>query len=199
MRKGGLYLALGDSTVWCNYETGATGDDLYSTKLYKAIRLNYGNIKHLNKGLGGHDSSELVSNFYWNGRLTPDLLTIGIGMNDCANQAISLANFEINLNKVISYWKQQNPNIVIILCTPNTTTEATRTPYIASYRSKMNDIAIANNIFICDFSTGWTTEQIATYCSSDTIHPNKAGHQVLHNLLYPVVQSAASNWLSGLG
>ncbi len=120
-------------------------------------------------------------------------------MNDCASQAISITAFESNLNTIIDHFKMCNPKIKIILCTPSTTNEATRTPYIGNYRQKMADVAAAKNVSICHFENGWTVEQVGNYCVADGIHPNKAGHAILANLLWSVIQSEASDWLNSLG
>lgn len=197
--KGGVYLAIGDSTIWTNTDSSVGTLDIYTNKVASNIRNNFAPVKYLNKGIGGQDSSEIVSNLYWNGRIIPDLLTIGIGMNDCASQAISITAFESNLNTIIDHFKMCNPEIKIILCTPSTTNEATRTPYIGNYRQKMADVAAAKNVSICHFENGWTVEQVGTYCVADGIHPNKVGHAVLANLLWSVIQSEASDWLNSLG
>jgi lysophospholipase L1-like esterase len=198
MFKGGLYLALGDSVTWQNYESGATGDDLYATKLSNWIKANYGNIRHINKGIGGTTTIKLLTDGSWWSRLVPDLVTIGIGMNDCVNDGVTTAVFTTNLNTIIDSLRRRNKNVVIILCAPNSTTEATRTSYVASYRTAMSNVATAKNCAYCDFSQAFTTGQIATY-TTDNIHPNKAGHGKLFDVLLPVAQSAAANWLNSLG
>jgi len=197
MFKGGLYLALGDSTVWQNYETGATGDDLYATKIANAIKSSYGNIKYINKGIGGSTTTKLLIDGSWWSRLVPDLVTIGIGINDCVNDGIGTTTFSSNLCTIIDIIRRHNSKAVIILCAPSTTTDSTRTPYIANYRTAMSAVAIAKNCTYCDFSTVFSTGQIAIY-TTDNIHPNKVGHTLIYNTLYPVVQSAASTWLNSL-
>lgn len=200
MFKGGLYLAIGDSVTWCNYESGATGTDLYATKIADSIRANYGNIKHINKGLGGNDSTELLNNLYWYARMAPDLVTIAIGMNDCASQAIPVATYQSNLSAIIDKLRQKNPNVVIILCAPSGTTSSTRTSYIADYRTAMQTVATSKNVAFCNFTaTGGVTDANAATYTTDGIHPNKTGHTMLYNLLYPVIQNAAANWLNTLG
>jgi lysophospholipase L1-like esterase len=65
----------------------------------------------------------------------------------------------------------------------------------------MATVASNMNCAICHFENGWTTSSgdMSTYVYSDGIHPNQAGHTVLFNLLYPIVQSVAATWLSSLG
>lgn len=204
MRKGGIYLAIGDSTVWNNYESGAIGTDLYATKIANYIKTAYGNIRHLNKGLGGNVSGELLNNAYWWGRIFADLVTIGIGMNDCASGSVPINTFTANVNAVIDKLRLSNPNVIIILCAPNGTNDSNRKPYIASYRTALQGIATdkttaTSPVAYCDFAqaNGIPDDSAATY-TTDGVHPNKAGHTRLYNVLEPVVTDTAAKWLSGL-
>lgn len=197
MTNGGLYLSIGSSTTWCNYESGALGIDLFPTKIANAIKSNYGKIKHLNKGIGGATSTTYLSEAYWWSRLEPDLVTIGLGMNDCVNDSIGTSTFSNNISSIIDIVKQSNPKATIILCAPANTSDPARIPYISSYRSALNNIASAKNVFYCDFSTAYTSAQISTY-TTDGIHANKAGHGLLYNVLWPIVENSAATWLSSL-
>lgn len=206
MRKGGLYLALGDSTTW-TIPVGLPGDDgskLVSYRLWQWINQNYAPVKYVNKGIGGALSSDMIKPQYihWALRLNPDLVTIQIGMNDCVNDQTGVTNFQNNLTTIINTLKQRNPNVQIILCAPNQTTDSTRTPYVQNYRNAMQTIATNMNVGFCDFSTAWTNAQCSTYCEQNAgpyIHPNGNGHQLLYNLLQPIVQTQCASWLSSLG
>ena len=198
MSKGGLYLAIGSSLTWCNYESGATGDDIYPWKLYNSIKANYGAIKYVNKGLGGNTSDDCLANSYWNTNFNADLVTIALGSNDSANGAIPLSRYITNIEAVIDKLRAKNPNVIIIICTPQQVNETSRNPYIQSYRDACVTIAAAKNCAVCDFSQAYTFAQVGTY-TTDGIHANKAGHTLIHNVLWPVVQNVASIWLGGLG
>ncbi|EKE03671.1 MAG: GDSL-like protein Lipase/Acylhydrolase [uncultured bacterium] len=196
MYKGGLYLAIGDSITWCNYESGATGDDIYTWKIYNSIKSNYGSIKYINKGIGGQDSNEMVSNKFWSCTFEPHLVTVGIGMNDCANGTISTNTYKTNLETIIDTLKSHKNDVHIILCTPSRTSDAARLPYIDDYRTAMAEVAVSKNVSICHFENAFTQEEVATY-TTDGIHPNKAGHTLLYNQLWPIVQTGS--WLNNLG
>ncbi len=195
MTKGGLYIAIGDSTTWQNYESGATGQDLYAKKIANSIKSNYGGITHLNKGIGGNTSTEMLSNSFWNCRLEADLVTICIGMNDCANQSVPVATYKSNLETMIDKIRAHKIDTHIILCTIPRTCDVNRTPYIDSYRTGMAEVAVSKSVDICHFENAFTQEQVATY-TSDGIHPNKAGHTLLYNVLWPIVQTGY--WLNNL-
>jgi lysophospholipase L1-like esterase len=193
MRKGGLYLALGDSVTWTQV---TKGDDLYSNRIKNAISKEYSPIKLINKGIGGINSSQLVDGLIWNSRLCPDLVTIGIGMNDSSNQAVPVGQYKTNVEITIDTLRLRNPNVHIILCTPNTTTDANRTPYIESYRTAMVEVSASKNVDVVHFESAWNTTESATY-TVEGIHPNSLGHGKLFEILYPIVKTG--NWLNQLG
>lgn len=204
MRKGGIYLAIGDSITWTGYSANVlTGADLYSHRLWKYINTTYGNIKLINKGIGGTDTNKMVLNQYWLFKnIVPDLVTIGVGMNDCANNSVPTATYKSNLGTIIDNIKQVNKKAIIILCAPSRTSEATRVNNVASYRTAMQEVATSKGVGFCDFSTAWTqsTGDMTTNITDSTgVHPNGTGHGALFNVLYPVVETAASMWLNSLG
>ncbi|MFY0760185.1 SGNH/GDSL hydrolase family protein [Metabacillus dongyingensis] len=193
MRKGGVYLAIGDSITW----TGATrGADLYAFRVREAIKTNYAPIRLINKGIGGSDSLDAVRNTTWHSMLDPDLITIGLGMNDAANNVIPVTQYKDNLRKLIDNFRIKNSEVSIVLCTPSRSSEASRSD-LASYRTAMAEVATEKNVGLARFENAFTDGEIATYCP-DGIHPNSAGHQKLYDVLWPVIQSTADKWLNKL-
>jgi len=175
------YVAWGDSITW----TAASGKN-YTNLLNNYVKNTYGKIRYFNKGIGGITSAGLVSNLNSLNYTDGDIVTIGVGMNDCVNQAVSVANYTINLGLAIDYIRSKNPSAQIILCTPSGTSDANRTPYIANYRTAMETVATAKNCHLCKFHEVVTDANIGSY-SSDGIHPNEAGHALLFNLLKPII------------
>lgn len=182
MRKGGLYVAMGDSVTWT-----MAGIEVYPTKVLRGISQNYAPIQHSNKGIGGSRTDQWVK-FYNEQilRLPFDILTIGLGMNDSANQQVSVVNYGNNLRTMVDLAKKYRPTADIVLCAPNATSEATRTPYIANYRTEMQTVATQKGVLYCDFSQAFSDTVTYTY---DGIHPNDAGHTLIYNTLWPVIQS----------
>lgn len=183
MLKGKTMLVMGDSTSWYSPDN----KKVYGTKTYKNILTNYGLCQYVNKGNGGATSTSLLNILdYWILNIPFDLITVGIGMNDAANQAVSVTDYTNNLNSMIDTIRLYRPNAEFILCAPNNTSEATRTPYIASYRTAMQSVATNKSTLFCDFSQAFT--DTATY-TADGIHPNDAGHELIKNILYPIIQT----------
>jgi lysophospholipase L1-like esterase len=184
MYKGYTYLAMGDSITWSQTTPGS---GLYASRLFRAICKDYGNIHYLNKGFGGADSTETVGNMGWLATLNPDLVTIGLGMNDAFNTTVTVAQYQTNLRTLIDTWKRRNSNVSIILCAPSQTTDAARST-IQQYRDAMKSVATEKNVSFCDFGLAFTQAQVPTYCGADGVHPNDSGHLLLFNLLYPIVK-----------
>jgi lysophospholipase L1-like esterase len=186
MVKGMLFEAIGDSTVW----TVGTSKGLYTYLVYKYICDNYKLIKFRNKGIGGSNSSNLVSNINWLGKFEPDILTIGIGMNDANGGGNDTTTYKANLTYLINYYRKKNPNVFIVLCTPNTidVTQGTRT-YVDNFRQAMQDVGTQLNCQVAHFENAWTTAQVSTY-TQDGIHPNDTGHSLLfNNVLKPILDT----------
>lgn len=183
MHKGGLYLAVGDSTTW----TVAT--NLYPTQIWKKINNDYGNIRHINKGLGGSSAYSLDKvKSMWFLSLPFDLITLCVGMNDAANDATTVSLYTTSLNSMVDAIRLARPNAEIILCAPVNTTEASRTPYIQNYRNAMQGVATSKGTLFCDFSQAYPVSAVSTI-TTDGIHPNDTGHTDIANLLYPIIQT----------
>lgn len=183
MLKGKTMLVMGDSTSWYSPDN----KNVYGTKIYKNILTNYGLCQYVNKGNGGATSTSLKNIMdYWILNIPFDLITIGVGMNDATNQAVSVTDYTANLNGMIDTIRLYRPNVEIILCAPNNTSDSARTPYIASYRTAMQSVATNKNTLFCDFSQAFT--DTATY-TADGVHPNDAGHELIKNVLYPIIQT----------
>lgn len=209
MRSGGLYLAIGDSTT---YGIVTAGSYLYASYIQQQIKANYGVIRLVNLGLSGTTSTDTLTNLMIGGyTLEPDLVTIGLGMND-AHDSISTSTYESNLQAIIAHLQVQNPNVQVILCAPNTINSASNEfsnmpdTALTPYRSAMATVAAGygSGVGICHFENGWTVADSATYVNSDGtggqgIHPNDTGHPVLGALLYPIIQMYAASFLASLG
>jgi lysophospholipase L1-like esterase len=190
MRKGILFVATGDSITWQKISgtpAPLKGSEFYATQIRDYLRTKYDAVRLINKGYGGATSSKMVTNLPWVTNLEPDLVTIGLGMNDCTQ--ISTATYKANLNIIIDRWKQQVPNAKIILCSPSRTTDPARTPTIQSFRDAMAEVATARNLPLCKFENAWTSGEDATCITTDNVHPTPTGQSKLYTILQPVVAS----------
>lgn len=191
-------LTITSSIGWCNYESGATGNNLYTTMIYNAIKTNYGKIEYINKGLGGNTSADAVINLPWNSYFQVGLALIGLGSNDSANQSVSVANYITNVSTIIDNLRARNPEVIIILVTPQMQDTAERNPYIQSYRDACDTIGVNKNVAVAHIETAWTFAEVAANTSADKLHPNILGHQKIFNIVWAKVQEVAIDWLNSL-
>ncbi|MFS0864133.1 SGNH/GDSL hydrolase family protein [Fredinandcohnia sp. 179-A 10B2 NHS] len=194
MRKGGVYLAIGDSISWTiPSEVDAPGRNLYSYRLWHAINKDYAPIRHINRGYGGSHSHDLLDRLHIFALGVPyDLVTIQIGMNDMMD---TVENFQSDVETIIDKLKTYRPNCEIVLCgipPVDPVTQANRHEKRPTFNAKLNEIATNNEgVYFADFSSAYDLTRIP-----DGIHPDSDGHRLLFEILYPVVQT--TNFVSRL-
>lgn len=186
MRKGGTYLALGDSITWGSM-VGTTAEyTTYPAKTAKYIRDNYGRCKLLNKAISGWKTADfLVNQYYWS-RIEADLVTLHIGQNDIAS-SVSTTDFQTNLQSIVDLIKVLNPNVEIILCSLSRRSDSYANN-VDPYRTVIANVATSRGTKLCKFEDAWAQADTPTY-TADGLHPNPSGHTLLYNVLYPVIQT----------
>lgn len=192
MVKGGLMVAMGDSFTWTSVNQGS---NLYVTKTWRAICDQYGEIRHINKGIGNTTSAAMVTNLQWLYNFDADLVTIGVGMNDAKNNQVSVSDYKVNLRIIIDFIKAKKADTHVVLCTPARTSDANRST-LPDYRTAMAEVATEKGVSLCRFEDAYSDEEIPTHTNDDLLHPNIAGHQRLFETLYPVIRQGF--WLSRL-
>lgn len=144
-------------------------------------------VVYINRAYSGWTAAGMGLATAWCSNYDVDLAIINIGIND-ANNGVYTSAFDTYLQKVINRLKARNSSVKIILCCPHNVavTDTTRTTNLPAYRTAIANLAVLNNCSICKFEDAWTQEMSATY-TSDGLHPNVAGHQLLFNLLKPII------------
>lgn len=187
MRSGGVYLALGDSITYGSTLATTTQYGTYAAKIRKSIFDNYGKCRVINKGVSGWKSGDfLTAPHYWS-KIEADLVTIHIGTNDCSN-SISSATFQSNLDAIVKIIKKHNPNVEIILCSISRRGDSFANS-LDPFRTAVSTVATNNNTLLCHFENAWAQADTATYTAVDLLHPNTTGHQLIHDVLFPIVQT----------
>ena len=196
------YIAIGDSITWTMsnstsadinyYVTGTNQGDYLYPKIFAQSLSNAGlPIEYINKAIGNTDSNKAANqNYSWLTSYPADIVSICLGTNDALNTvATSQATFLANINRLITGFKNINPNVLILLCTPPTMVGTNR-PTLSSVLSWIESLNNpSTNIGLCRFDTLWTSGQLGTYTGSDQVHPNKAGHALMGPALYSAYQS----------
>lgn len=192
--KGGVYTAIGDSITWWTYNV--PGKYLYASKIADGFTINAKPIQHFNKGFGGATSQTLLDQLHHTALGLPsDLITLGVGMNDCSvdNQSIpkvSLDDFKANIRKIVQRLRAHRPLVEIILLAIPPTNSESRLPTRQAYNDALASLADELGLYLADVSEAYTNEEIPTH-TTDGIHPNQAGHQRLFDILWPVVQQTS--------
>lgn len=192
--KGLLYLAMGDSITWKQQTFVTAGSNYYASKIRDSIRKNIGSCRLINKGLGGTNTARMLTNLSWLTSIEPDLVTIGVGTNDCvaSSEVPNTSNYKTNLGLIIDRLRVQNPNVKIILCVPPRSTDVTRIPNLPAFRTAMIEVASEKKCSLCRFDLAWSSSDDGTMLG-DSNHPNDAGHTALYNSLWSVVQSVLNS------
>lgn len=155
------YLAIGDSTTW------TVGQIFYNVLLTKSLSNAIGTVSLINKGIGGTDSRRLGKIFGDYAMREPfDLITICVGMNDCANNKILVAEFSSNVGEMVEKVRRYHPRAEIILVSPATATEPTRVNNLATYRTAMQGVATNKGTLYYDPSVLWTTSLDDSYVNT---------------------------------
>lgn len=195
MRKGGLYIALGDSTTQ-QYVTNFQSDELYANIVWNWIKDNHALVRHLNKGINGARAVDIGREIH-RFSFEADLVTICFGINDWSSLAFyTVADYTNSLKKIIDYYRKKNPEVHIILCTSNTQSDSTSNTGIQEFRDAMAAVSVEKSCGLVRFETLWNVSQTATY-TFDGVHPNSSGHALMGSALITEVQNGA--WLQEIG
>ncbi|MED3912670.1 SGNH/GDSL hydrolase family protein [Peribacillus simplex] len=187
MRRGGIYKALGDSNTFGLGLTATAPYGTYAAKIAKSLIDNYGSCRYVNKAISGWKSADFITApFYWS-KVDADLVTLHIGTNDCAN-SVPVPTFKSNLIKIVDMIRSNNPNAEIILCSIARRSDALANA-LDPYRTAVIEVAASKETFLCKFEDAWLQADTATYMQGDGLHLNTAGHQIIHDKLWNVVQT----------
>lgn len=126
----------------------------------------------------------------------PDAVFIEFSMNDAAtSKNITLQQATDNLNAMINQFKNQNPNVIIVLQTMNNTDTDTSPfsprPNLNAYYQIYRDAAVTHGAILIDHYPNWLNvfnNQHATWDTymADPVHPNQLGQD---SVLVPELQA----------
>jgi len=187
MLRGGTYLSFGDSIGYVIADkTGNAEGDLFPFRVANYIRTNKGYVQGLNKHIGGSRTDQLIDYKNWWGNIRADLVTLCIGMNDCANygsgSTVSVANYTANLQTIVNRLRVVNPNVHIVLCTPPLTIDPGRntSAYVTAMLTlgydgdsgasgSANMSTSASRVDVARFDTAWTSSVADLTANMNTI------------------------------
>jgi acyl-CoA thioesterase I len=187
------YLALGDST---GAGVGARSGG-YVARLFRKIIAHQPESRLTNRCVSGATTSDVI-NEQMDGisELDPNLVTIGIGINDIGH-GISLSAFEKNYDLILSRLRVSTRAVIVVTNIPEISTapripEIMRSQYqqvIVQYNQKLEEIAARHGVTVFDVYS-ITSEELPKhpeYFSTDGFHPSDEGYELWAETMWPTI------------
>ncbi len=193
-----VYVALGDST---GAGVGAR-EGGYVARLFKRILERRPGSKLSNLCVSGATTEDLRRSQLDRGvALNPDLVTVGIGVNDIGH-GLSLEQFSKNYEEIISTLKQKTHAQIVVTNLPDISS-APRIPgpmrneyqrQIVQFSERLQEIANRHGVTIFDIHTITKAELPShpEYFSSDGFHPSDKGYELWASEMWPTVEEVIS-------
>ncbi|TXK38004.1 SGNH/GDSL hydrolase family protein [Pontibacter qinzhouensis] len=153
------------------------------------------NISFFNRGISGNKITDLAKRWQEDTlNLKPDVLSILVGINDAASvvhqkEAVPVAQFENVYRELLEKTKQQNPDVLLVLCEPfilpvgpvQQNWEAWHTDVVTRQAAVKRLAADYQAVFV-PFQQVFDkalAKAPARYWIWDGIHPTVAGHELM--------------------
>ncbi|HJU93824.1 MAG TPA: SGNH/GDSL hydrolase family protein [Pyrinomonadaceae bacterium] len=188
-----VYVALGDST---GSGVGAR-EGGYVVRLFKRIEEQRPGSKLNNLCVSGATTEDVLRSQLERGvAMNPDLVTVGIGINDIGH-GLTLDQFSKNYEQILSTLKEKTRARIVVTNLPDIST-APRIPgpvrreyqqQIIQFSRRLEEIAARHGVTVFDIYT-ITTQELAShpeYFSSDGFHPSDAGYEMWAQQMWPTI------------
>ena len=191
-----VYVALGDST---GAGVGAR-EGGYVARLFKRLSERRPGSRLTNLCVSGATTADVLRDQLQRGvALNPDLVTVGIGINDIGH-GFTLEQFSKNYEEILSTLKEKTRARIVVTNIPDISS-APRIPnfmrseyqrQIARYSHRLEEIAQRYGATIFDIYT-ITHDELAShpeYFSSDGFHPSDAGYELWAEKMWPTIKKS---------
>ena len=189
-----VYVALGDST---GSGVGAR-DGGYVARLYKRLEELRTGSSLTNLCVSGATTSEVVQSQLEKAvEADPDLVTIGVGINDISH-GLSLDQFAKNYDEILSVLKENTVAQIVVTNIP----DISSAPVIAGpmraeyeqkfvlYNRKLEEIAARYGVVVFDIHS-ITKRELPLhpeYFSADGFHPSDGGYELWAQEMWPTLE-----------
>lgn len=192
-----VYVALGDST---GAGIGARNGG-YVARLFKRLEERRPQSKLSNLCVSGSTTADVVRGQLERGvALNPDLVTIGIGINDIGH-GLTLEQFSKNFDQILSTLKQKTHATIVVTNLPDISSapripNSMRSQYqrqIDEFCKRLEEIANKYSVTIFDIYT-ITKKELPShpeYFSADGFHPSDEGYELWATEMWPTLAQAA--------
>jgi len=187
------YLALGDST---GAGVGAR-DGGYVARLFKRITGVRPGSALTNLCVSGATTSDVLRGQLDRGmRADPQLVTLGIGINDIGH-GLTLEQFSKNYEEILSRLKSDTKAAIVVTNIPDISSapripKAIRTEYhqqIVAFNQRLQEIALRHEVSVFDIYTV-THEELSShpeFFSEDGFHPSDEGYEFWAKQMWPII------------
>lgn len=191
-----VYVALGDST---GAGVGAR-DGGYVARLFKRLEERRAGSKLSNLCVSGATTQDLVRDQLDRGvALNPDLVTIGIGINDIGH-GLTLDQFSKNFDQILRTLKEKTHATIVVTNLPDISSapripNSMRSQYqrqIDEFCKRLEQIAKQHDVTIFDIYT-ITKQELPShpeYFSADGFHPSDKGYELWATQMWPTLADA---------
>ena len=188
-----VYVALGDST---GAGVGAK-DGGYVARLFKKIEERRPGSTLSNVCVSGATTEDLLRDQLQKGvALNPDLVTVGIGINDIGH-GLTLEQFSKNYEEILSTLKDKTHAQIVVANIPDVSS-APRIPssmkseyqrQIDQFSQRLEEIANRHGVPVFDVYSITKTELPShpEYFSNDGFHPSDEGYELWATHMWPTV------------
>jgi lysophospholipase L1-like esterase len=188
-----VYVALGDST---GAGMGAV-DGGYVARLFKRLLEQRPGSQLANLCVSGADTADLLRTQLDRGlQKNPDLVTLGIGINDIGHGR-SVEQFAENYERIVSTLKEKTDAQIVVTNLPDISSapmvpSSMRDQYhqkIMTFNQKLEEIAKRHGVTVFDIYS-ITTRELPShpeYFSRDGFHPSDAGYELWAVEMWPTV------------
>lgn len=187
------YVALGDST---GAGIGAR-EGGYVARLFKRILAVRPGSDLTNLCVSGATTSDVLRNQLQRGlRENPNLVTLGIGINDIGH-GLSVEQFSKNYEEILSTLKNSTKATIVVTNIPDISSapripEIVRPEYqrlIVEFNGEIEEIAARHGVIVFDVYTITRAELPAhpEFFSADGFHPSDGGYELWAEKMWPTV------------
>ncbi len=208
-RKPIRIVTLGDS-ITKGVRPGVTGSETFAALLESRARAAGYEAEVINVGIGGERTDQALTRFERDViSKSPGILTVMYGANDSyvdpgqPGPRLSPERFRENLEKIVDL--AQGAGIRVILMTeprwganpkPNGLGEHPNLR-LAEFMKVVREVAREKKVALVDHFEEWTRREkdgldLATV-TTDLLHPNPAGHRLLADTIWPVLEPIIKN------
>lgn len=139
--------------------------------------------------------------------IKPDLVILGIGINDAAGSSFDAGTFELNYEMILEKIHRASPNAAVIFITNNDSYRKYRRKYYVNYnatavRERMFSLATKYNLAVWDFFSimggigSMATWQKNSLSQSDRVHFTSAGYKLMGDLLFNAILRSYENHMN---